>query len=336
MVKYLSKKIFSLKTLGIFQTSEFFSDFSTFIQNLGDSVIGLENSSIPEYPKFIQKYHDLILKFTFDLREKEYKNNSRYGNPYFIEYSKWIGNEFSNLLQIYIDDQLQVKELREYFVLSLGNCERLDYGTCNELYFLCFLFLLCKFKLLDASSYAHLVLIMYLDYWRFVRLIQKKFLLEPAGSLGVWGLDDFNFLPFLFGASQLSSHKFLKPCSIRNIDILNEYKNEYMYFEAINNMIEYKVSLRNRSPVLNDITSVKSWQKVYFGLLRMYKSNVLGKLPVMQHFLFGKFINYDSSIESNDGELNDDNGLEHNGDCCGNRIPSIYFNNESKLFHPVD
>lgn len=45
-------------------------------------------------------------------------------------------------------------------------------------------------------------------YLSLMRKLQRTYRMEPAGSQGVWGLDDFQFLPFIWGSSQFLGETF--------------------------------------------------------------------------------------------------------------------------------
>ncbi|KAK0542562.1 Serine/threonine-protein phosphatase 2A activator 2, partial [Tilletia horrida] len=107
------------------------------------------------------------------------------------------------------------RELKAYFDEAWGNTRRIDYGSGMELNFMCWLLILYKLGIFDDAS---------------------TYFLEPAGSHGVWGLDDYHFLPFLLGAAQLSDHQYLRPSSIHSVDVLSppsKYPQEYMYLSQI-------------------------------------------------------------------------------------------------------
>jgi serine/threonine-protein phosphatase 2A activator len=85
----------------------------------------------------------------------------------------------------------------------------------------------------------------------------------------------------------------MKPKSIHNLDILENFSHEYLYLGCVQFVKKVKKGpLAEHSPMLDDISAVLSWSKVNSGMLKMYKAEVLEKVPIMQHFLFGSLIKW--------------------------------------------
>ena len=98
-----------------------------------------------------------------------------------------------------------------------------------------------------------------------MRNLQSTYMLEPAGSHGVWGIDDYHFLPFLFGSAELINHpKFVAPELIHNDKLIEEFYKDYMYLDCIRWIKEAKkgTPFYETSPVLNDISAAANWRKV--------------------------------------------------------------------------
>ncbi len=354
----LHRQILSQADLNSFLESEAFSKTTEFIDALNESVRGHKNSSIEGAQKsfelinwceeLIREAEAAMAKFPPQDRQAEV---NRFGSPAFRD---WMHHVQSTILpqkcaQLKGDAGV-IEEAQFYFANSLGSSERIDYGTGHELHFL--IFMLCIQNLqVDSCSSSELsdfnrllVLKVFCGYVRLMAHLQRLYWLEPAGSHGVWGLDDYHFLPFLFGAAQLVGNTQVRPKSINVPEMVQYMAQEYLYFEMVHRILQVKTaldakgedgvgveeakssSLRWLSPVLDDISAVKTWDKVNSGLTKMYRVEVLAKLPIMQHCLFGNRV---LSFKRVSSEAEDDTGKVHyrhsqRGDCCGNPLPSIY------------
>ena len=71
------------------------------------------------------------------------------------------------------------------------------------------------------------------SYLALMRDLQKIYWLEPAGSKGVWGLDDYQFLPFLWGASQLVGQFDVQTGEIADDRVIERHCKDFMYLDAV-------------------------------------------------------------------------------------------------------
>lgn len=271
---------------------------------------------------------------------------SRFGNPAFQTYLDSLETHLTSWHErLGLTNPSAISEVSTYLHHSFGNRTRIDYGSGHELNFLIWLLCLNRLSLLPASTFPALTLLVFPRYLHLMRTIQTTYYLEPAGSHGVWGLDDYQFLPFLFGASQLLHHPHMRPMSIHQPLVLEECSKDYLYLDQVSfvNSVKNVDGLRWHSPMLDDISSAKNWVKVEAGMRRMFLAEVLGKLPVMQHFLFGGLIPAVEGMSTEDekgvaGEMEETeggegvvvkDGMKHVhadatgwGDCCGIKVPS--------------
>ncbi|KAI9448649.1 Phosphotyrosyl phosphatase activator [Russula earlei] len=357
------KAIVFKEQLTAFQSSNVYVKITTYIETLNSAVVGLKLTDVGALLQGVAALVEVLNRVEALAKATPPEDNaaSRFGNPAFKTFYDKVQQaapQLHELLLVQPTDADAVAEVSGYFCESWGNRARIDYGSGMELNFLCWLFCLETLGVVHESDHAALVLTVFWRYIGVMRTLQSTYWLEPAGSHGVWGLDDYHFLPFLFGSAQLrgkydynitsictlliefysQGHKYLRPKSIHDNEVVEEFSHDYMYFACIRFINSIKTtSLRWHSPMLDDISAVKTWDKVNGGMIKMYRAEVLGKLPVMQHFLFGSILPYEGPIAALpvDGEDEGHHGHAHSHgdmseahagwhDPCGIPVPSAF------------
>lgn len=291
-----TKKIHTQNDVVQFQSSTTCQNFLGFIVSLSESIRSHKLSDpchvSPEVAAIVSVLETLI-GYVDEIPLAP--QTSRYGNLAYRTWHERMCCDAESFMLQFLPKEMEVAsvELVPYFTDSFGNSSRIDYGTGHETNFAAWLYCLARLGVVKEEDYQALVSRVFVKYLDLMRKLQVTYCLEPAGSHGVWGLDDYHFLPFIFGASQLIDHKYMKPKSIHNEDILENFANEYLYLSCIVFIKKVKKGVfAEHSPMLDDISGVPNWNKVNSGLLKMYKIEVLQKVPIMQHFLFGSIIQW--------------------------------------------
>lgn len=289
------KAIKSITDMALWEKSEAYIEYTGFVATLNEAIKGKPLSVDCKISDNIKKIQNLLEKI--DKMIDEYpplEQPQRFGNVAFRDWLMKVKSNTSQMLQEALHPKLHlaIPEIKVYLEESFGNATRIDYGTGHEMAFVMFLCCLYKIGNFKEEDNVATVFLIFNKYLNIARKLQKTYRMEPAGSHGVWSLDDYQFIPFIWGSSQLVDQpKIYPPSKFLEDDIINKYSDEYMFLSCIKYIKDVKTGpFAEHSNQLWSISAVGSWTKINQGLIKMYKKEVLAKFPVIQHVLFGSLL----------------------------------------------
>lgn len=289
------RAIKSVTDMPVWEKSEAYMEYTGFIATLNESIKGKPLSVDCTVSDAVKKILHMLEKIEEEINMyPPLEQPQRFGNAAFRDWLIKIQSASTEMLQEALDPSLQhtIGEIKVYLEESFGNGTRIDYGTGHEMSFVMFLCCLYKIGTLQVSDNVATVFILFNKYIEIVRRLQQTYRMEPAGSHGVWSLDDYQFIPFIWGSSQLVDQpRIYPPAKFLEDDIIDKYSDEYMFISCIKYIRAVKQGpFAEHSNQLWSISAVGSWSKINQGLIKMYKKEVLSKFPVIQHVRFGSIL----------------------------------------------
>lgn len=284
------KEIRNEMDMARWEKSETYYDLLGFINSLCMCIQGKSLNYKCKPSEMVQKLVDMLMKFEkLAIETPPVDEPQRFGNSAFKTFYQKVKDCAVECMKEVLPENLHnaIPELVPYLLDSFGNSTRIDYGTGHELSFVFFLMALFKIGAMNKSDEVAVVNKVFNTYLNFARKLQVTYRMEPAGSHGVWSLDDYQFIPFIWGSAQLIGAP-IEPERFVEQETIEEYRKEYMFIGCIDYIQQVKTGhIAEHSNQLWSISAVPSWSKICSGLIKKYQKEVLSKFPVIQHVLFG-------------------------------------------------
>lgn len=276
------------------EKSEAYYDLLGFISSMCVALQGTRQTQQVELSPVLQKVSDALKRFEqLAIETPPVDQPARFGNQAYRTWFQKMQDESLALIEGALPEGLKeaAPEVNVYLVESFGNATRIDYGTGHEMSFVMFLMCLFKIGAIERKEEVAVGLRIFNQYLNFVRKLQVTYRMEPAGSHGVWSLDDFQFVPFIWGSAQLAVNSPIEPAQFVEDKIIDERRKEFMFVSCIDYIRQVKTGhFAEHSNQLWSISAVPSWSKICTGLIKMYQKEVLSKFPVIQHVFFGSIL----------------------------------------------
>ncbi|XP_076032280.1 serine/threonine-protein phosphatase 2A activator-like isoform X3 [Oratosquilla oratoria] len=259
------KEVLSPADVEKWEKSEAYQDILGFLMSLNAAVKGKKLSVSTEVSSVTEGILDLLIKLGRWIDEIPPVNQpQRFGNKAFRNFYTKLKEEGAEALKQVLPEKYHpaVPEVSVYLIESVGNSTRIDYGTGHELAFIMFLTCLFKIGALKQEDSVATVTKIFYSYLDLARKLQTTYKMEPAGSQGVWSLDDFQFVPFIWGSSQLFMNPKIAPEMFVSEKVVHENHEEFMFLQCIK-----------------------------------FIMMVLHKFPVIQHVLFGSLLSIKTATE---------------------------------------
>ncbi|KMZ09964.1 serine/threonine-protein phosphatase 2A activator [Drosophila simulans] len=253
------------------------------MRRLGEIFDGLEQLIVEHTPKMEDS--NLALPFG-QVRSKAYRTWMR----------QMYQHVFSKLDEAINVNCKHINELGQYLRRSFGNANTLDFGPANELMFLFFLCGLFRAGILLAKDTVAAALMLFNRYVNVVRRLISTYGLtiakDPACTI-----EDYYFLPYLWGAAQLSLNSPFSPMQCEQGKIMDSYRQDYMMLEIIDHLQKTRSGPLSRVALqLWSILSIPTWPQVYRGLNRNYVDHVLSSFGTVEQAIFCELMSFEAVV----------------------------------------